>query len=109
MGTTEDHTNSARPTIVLVHGAFADGSSWNGVIERLQRDGYVAVAPVNPLRGVTADSAYIASVGTVIVRSMAQRAGAHIVEASLVIMVSQPEAVTDVIVKAAQAVAGSDR
>ena len=51
----------AKPTIVLVHGAFADASSWNGVIERLQQQGYTAVAPANPLRGVTADSAYTAS------------------------------------------------
>jgi pimeloyl-ACP methyl ester carboxylesterase len=50
-----------RPTIVLVHGAFADASSWNGVIERLQQQGYTVIAPPNPLRGVTADSAYIAS------------------------------------------------
>jgi pimeloyl-ACP methyl ester carboxylesterase len=46
---------------VLVHGAFADGSSWNGVIERLQRQGYPVIAPANPLRGVAADSAYTAS------------------------------------------------
>jgi len=50
-----------RPTIVLVHGAFADASSWNGVIERLQQQGYTVIAPANPLRGVTADSAYTAS------------------------------------------------
>src|SRR5215475_14718057 len=50
-----------KPTIVLVHGAFADGSSWNGVIPRLQQEGYTVVAPANPLRGVTADSAYLAS------------------------------------------------
>jgi pimeloyl-ACP methyl ester carboxylesterase len=50
-----------RPTIVLVHGAFADASSWNGVIERLQRLGYTVIAPANPLRGVAADSAYTAS------------------------------------------------
>ena len=49
------------PTIVLVHGAFADASSWNGVTERLQQQGYTVIAPPNPLRGVTADSAYIAS------------------------------------------------
>lgn len=49
------------PTIVLVHGAFADASSWNGVVSRLQRDGYDVVAPANPLRGLTSDSAYIAS------------------------------------------------
>jgi pimeloyl-ACP methyl ester carboxylesterase len=51
----------AKPTIVLVHGAFADASSWNGVIERLQRQGYTVIAPANPLRGVVADSAYTAS------------------------------------------------
>jgi len=47
---------------VLVHGAFADASSWNGVIERLQQqEGYTVIAPPNPLRGVAADSAYLAS------------------------------------------------
>jgi pimeloyl-ACP methyl ester carboxylesterase len=50
-----------KPTIVLVHGAFADASSWTGVIERLQQQGYTVVAPANPLRGVAADSAYTAS------------------------------------------------
>ncbi|MFF7890105.1 alpha/beta fold hydrolase [Streptomyces sp. NPDC020794] len=55
-------TGSAKPTIVLVHGAFADGSSWNGVIERLERRGYTVMAPANPLRGLYSDSAYIASV-----------------------------------------------
>lgn len=50
------------PTVVLVHGAFADGSSWAGVIERLQRRGVTTVAVANPLRGITADSAYVASV-----------------------------------------------
>ena len=61
MSSTEDRVRSARPTIVLVHGAFADGSSWNGVIERLQKQGYTVIVPANPLRGVTTDSAYIAS------------------------------------------------
>jgi pimeloyl-ACP methyl ester carboxylesterase len=50
-----------KPTIVLVHGAFADGSSWAGIIQRLQQQGYTVVAPANPLRGVLADSAYLAS------------------------------------------------
>jgi pimeloyl-ACP methyl ester carboxylesterase len=50
-----------KPTIVLVHGAFADASSWNGVIERLQQEGYTVIAPANPLRGVAADAAYTAS------------------------------------------------
>jgi pimeloyl-ACP methyl ester carboxylesterase len=51
----------ARPTVVLVHGAFADASGWNGVAGRLIRDGYPVIAPANPLRGVAADSAYLAS------------------------------------------------
>jgi pimeloyl-ACP methyl ester carboxylesterase len=49
-------------TVVLVHGAFADASSWNGVISRLQADGVEVTAPPNPLRGIAADSAYIAGV-----------------------------------------------
>src|SRR5262249_40501635 len=51
-----------RPTIVHVHGAFADASSWNGAAERLQQQGYSVVAPATPLRGLTADSAYLSSV-----------------------------------------------
>jgi pimeloyl-ACP methyl ester carboxylesterase len=49
-------------TVVLVHGAFADSSSWNGVIERLQAKGVPVVAAANPLRGISIDSAYVASV-----------------------------------------------
>jgi pimeloyl-ACP methyl ester carboxylesterase len=51
-----------RPTVVLVHGAFADGSSWNGVIERLHAKGISVTAPANPLRGLSADSAYLEGV-----------------------------------------------
>ncbi|MEU8003707.1 alpha/beta hydrolase [Catellatospora sp. NPDC049111] len=51
-----------KPTVVLVHGAFADASSWNGVIERLQAEGYPVVAPANPLRDLATDSAYLRSV-----------------------------------------------
>lgn len=47
---------TAKPTVVLVHGAFADSSSWNGVIAILERDGYTVVAAPNPLRGVRADA-----------------------------------------------------
>jgi pimeloyl-ACP methyl ester carboxylesterase len=54
-------SSSDQLTIVLVHGAFADASSWNGVAELLQKEGYSVIAPANPLRGITADSAYIAS------------------------------------------------
>jgi pimeloyl-ACP methyl ester carboxylesterase len=46
----------------LVHGAFADSSSWTGVIERLQAHGVPVFAAVNPLRGISIDSAYVASV-----------------------------------------------
>ncbi|MFJ9563947.1 alpha/beta fold hydrolase [Streptomyces fuscichromogenes] len=49
-----------KPTVVLVHGAWADASSWNGVITRLKDEGYPVVAPPNPLRGVRADAAYLA-------------------------------------------------
>ena len=64
MAATAEPTQRAdgKPTIVLVHGAFADASSWNGVIDRLQHQGYTVVAPANPLRGLGADSAYLASV-----------------------------------------------
>jgi pimeloyl-ACP methyl ester carboxylesterase len=55
------HGRGPRPTIVLVHGDWADGSSWNGVIERLQRRGFTVVAPPNPLRGPSSDAAYLAS------------------------------------------------
>ena len=48
-------------TIVLVHGAFADASSWNGVVERLLAAGHQVAAPAVPLRGIASDSAYIAS------------------------------------------------
>ncbi|MGW2349490.1 alpha/beta fold hydrolase [Actinacidiphila glaucinigra] len=50
-----------KPTVVLVHGAFADSSSWNGVVTRLKHAGYLVVAPANPLRGLASDSAYVHS------------------------------------------------
>ena len=50
------------PTIVLVHGAFAESGSWNPVIQRLQADGYRTVAAANPLRSVTGDAAYVRDV-----------------------------------------------
>ncbi|GHE58955.1 alpha/beta hydrolase [Streptomyces longispororuber] len=53
---------SATPTVLLVHGAFADAGSWSGVVAELQRDSIPVVAPPNPLRGLAADAAYIASV-----------------------------------------------
>jgi pimeloyl-ACP methyl ester carboxylesterase len=54
-------SDDASPTVVLVHGAFADASSWNGVLELLQAKGVRATAPANPLRGISIDSAYTAS------------------------------------------------
>ncbi|MFI7293712.1 alpha/beta fold hydrolase [Streptomyces sp. NPDC050121] len=51
-----------RPTIVLIHGAFADASSWKAVVERLQRQGHHVLAPALPLRGLAGDAAYIRSV-----------------------------------------------
>jgi pimeloyl-ACP methyl ester carboxylesterase len=56
-----DAQSQPKPTIVLVHGAWDNSSGWNGVIERLQREGYPVIALPNPLRGVTSDAAYIAS------------------------------------------------
>jgi pimeloyl-ACP methyl ester carboxylesterase len=53
--------NGARPTVVLVHGAFADASGWTDVIARLQAEGVQVTAPANPLRGISIDSAYINS------------------------------------------------
>ncbi len=54
-------TNANFPTVVLVHGAFADSSSWNGVIERLQAKDVRVIAFANPLRGISTDSAYLAA------------------------------------------------
>ncbi|MFC5262109.1 alpha/beta fold hydrolase [Kribbella qitaiheensis] len=51
-----------KPTIVLLHGAYADGSSWSGVTSRLQSDGYNVVAPAVPLRGIASDTSYLSGV-----------------------------------------------
>jgi pimeloyl-ACP methyl ester carboxylesterase len=56
-----DTSDSATPTVVLVHGAFADSSSWNGVIPLLQAKGLSVIAPANPLRGISFDSEYTAA------------------------------------------------
>src|SRR6266480_1291955 len=55
-----DTVSTTKPSIVLVHGAWADGSSWSRVIALLQDQGYTVYAPANPLRGLASDSAYIA-------------------------------------------------
>jgi pimeloyl-ACP methyl ester carboxylesterase len=59
---TSSSSASGTPTVVLVHGAFADASGWAGVVERLMAAGIPVRAIVNPLRGISADSAYVASV-----------------------------------------------
>jgi pimeloyl-ACP methyl ester carboxylesterase len=51
---------AAKPTVVLVHGSFADASGWSAEIAALQSAGYTAYAPANPQRGVVSDAAYIA-------------------------------------------------
>jgi pimeloyl-ACP methyl ester carboxylesterase len=51
-----------KPTIVLVHGGWADSSGWNAEVSALQKKGYPVIAPANPLRGLTSDAAYIRSV-----------------------------------------------
>jgi pimeloyl-ACP methyl ester carboxylesterase len=58
--TTSTGAFGPKPTIVLEHGAWADSSSWTGVIRRLQRDGFTVDAPPNPLRGLSYDSATLA-------------------------------------------------
>jgi pimeloyl-ACP methyl ester carboxylesterase len=55
---------STTPTVLLVHGAFADAGSWAGVIEELQSDGIPVIAPPNPLRGLASDAAYVASLAS---------------------------------------------
>jgi pimeloyl-ACP methyl ester carboxylesterase len=57
-----NHKPAVKPTIVLVHGAFADSTSWSSEIAFLQSKGYPVVAVANPLRGVASDSAYLLSV-----------------------------------------------
>ena len=60
-GANEPDRGGPQPTIVLVHGDWADASSWNSVIERLQHRGFNVVAPPNLLRGPATDAPYLAS------------------------------------------------
>jgi len=64
LGTVMNTTNAQdiKPTIVLVHGAFAESSSWNGVLSQLHEKGYPTVAVANPLRGVESDANYVGNV-----------------------------------------------
>jgi pimeloyl-ACP methyl ester carboxylesterase len=61
-GQAARNTPAVKPTVVLVHGAFADSSSWSSEIAFLQQKGYPVVAVANPLRDVASDSAYLLSV-----------------------------------------------
>src|SRR5262245_54571548 len=54
--------NNSTQTIVLLHGAWADAAGWSGVTARLQADGYTVWAVPNPLRGLSSDAAYVASI-----------------------------------------------
>ena len=56
---SQQHAKKAKPTVVLVHGAWADSSSWAGVVGLLQDDGYKVVVIANPLHGLASDSAYL--------------------------------------------------
>lgn len=58
----EPNAGVAKPTVVLVHGAFAGSSSWNGVISRLTAKGFPVIAVANPLRSVRTDASYVATV-----------------------------------------------
>jgi pimeloyl-ACP methyl ester carboxylesterase len=55
------HDKAAKPTIVLVHGAWADSSSWDSVRQELQHDGYNVLVPPNPLRGLISDASYLST------------------------------------------------
>jgi len=62
MASSQPTPSRPKPTVVLVHGAFADASGWSDEIRRLHNDGYPVLAPANPLRGIASDAAYIRSV-----------------------------------------------
>jgi pimeloyl-ACP methyl ester carboxylesterase len=59
---SETQQDGSQPTIVLVHGAFAESASWNDLIRRLQDQGYTAIAAANPLRSVAGDAESVASI-----------------------------------------------
>src|SRR5258708_26327384 len=58
--------NGSIPTVLLVHGAFADGSIWAGVVPELQGAGIGVIAVANPLRTLASDAAYVASIAAAI-------------------------------------------
>jgi len=65
-GASAETGAEAKPTIVLVHGGWADSSGWNAEVDSLHEQGYPVVAPANPLRGLESDAAYLRSVLTTI-------------------------------------------
>jgi len=60
--TSSTAETSPKPTVVLVHGAFADSSSWNDVITKLRQDGYPVIGVANPLRSLQGDAEYLRDV-----------------------------------------------
>ena len=56
-----EEKSKVKPTIVLVHGGYADSSCWNATIGELQDKGYTTVCAANPLRGIPTDAPYVAS------------------------------------------------
>jgi pimeloyl-ACP methyl ester carboxylesterase len=61
-------TSNGSPTVVLVHGAFADGSGFRDIILELRAAGITSIAPANPLRGLAFDAEYVKSVVAAIAR-----------------------------------------
>jgi pimeloyl-ACP methyl ester carboxylesterase len=61
-GAAPSGAHPVKPTIVLVHGAFADASGWAAVTRKLQHDGYTVLAPANPLQGLATDTTYLRDV-----------------------------------------------
>ncbi|MGV9454424.1 alpha/beta fold hydrolase [Streptomyces sp. NPDC003635] len=59
---TTAHTSGPKPTVVLVHGVFADASGWYQTTATLQKAGYPVIAAANPLRDLSGDSAYVSSI-----------------------------------------------
>ena len=59
---TLETRTEATPTVVLVQGAFADSSGWNGVVTRLRSDGYPVIEVANPLRSLQGDADYLRDV-----------------------------------------------
>lgn len=57
-----DSNMNTLPTIVLVHGAFAESASWNDVVQSLQNAGYTVIAAPNPLRSVSSDAAFVTDI-----------------------------------------------